>query len=133
MTIIYIVTNGEYSDYHIEGVFDDKARAELLCKSFPDGTVEEWTLNPEIPYLDKLANGLKCYNVYNYHNELTAMENNRSRDEEFLPENIGEEFFTVAYVFAKDEQHAIKIAAEKIAKYIYEKDHDGIEASLIHS
>lgn len=28
---IYVVTSGEYSDYHIESVFADKKQAELYC------------------------------------------------------------------------------------------------------
>ena len=29
--IVYVVTDGEYSDYHIEAVFTDKEQAELYC------------------------------------------------------------------------------------------------------
>lgn len=29
--IVYVVTDGEYSDYHIEAVFTDKEQAELFC------------------------------------------------------------------------------------------------------
>lgn len=28
---IYVVTSGEYSDYHIDGVFSDRKQAELYC------------------------------------------------------------------------------------------------------
>ena len=29
--IVYVVTTGSYSDYHIEAVFHDKEQAELFC------------------------------------------------------------------------------------------------------
>lgn len=30
--MIYVVTAGSYSDYHIEACFKDKEKAELYCK-----------------------------------------------------------------------------------------------------
>lgn len=41
--IVYVVTAGEYSDYHIEAVFDKKQQAELYCAARKlDGDIEEW-------------------------------------------------------------------------------------------
>jgi len=51
--IIYIVTRGSYSDYHILGVFDDKAKAESVAAFVnadygrPIAEIEEWSLNAE--------------------------------------------------------------------------------------
>lgn len=43
---IYIVTEGSYSDYHIEAVFTDREQAKLYCASHNDFCVdyeiEEW-------------------------------------------------------------------------------------------
>ena len=42
--IVYVVTAGEYSDYHIEAVFDKKQQAELYCAvhKLGNGDIEEW-------------------------------------------------------------------------------------------
>lgn len=39
---IYIVTSGEYSDYHIEAVFTDEEQAQLYCATHYDCDIEEW-------------------------------------------------------------------------------------------
>ncbi len=41
--IVYVVTAGEYSSYHIEAVFDKKQQAELYCATHKlDADIEEW-------------------------------------------------------------------------------------------
>lgn len=40
--MIYIVTSGEYSDYSIDAVFQNKDKAEAYCKCHPDAEIEEW-------------------------------------------------------------------------------------------
>lgn len=44
--IVYIVTSGEYSDYHIAAVFDNKEQAELYCavheRKLDRPYIEEW-------------------------------------------------------------------------------------------
>lgn len=43
--IVYIVTSGCYSDYSIDAVFKDKAKAEFYCKCHTDCEIEEWNLS----------------------------------------------------------------------------------------
>lgn len=47
MDKVYIVTAGEYSDYHIVAVFSDPKQAEF-CRTTAgyDAEVEEWDINP---------------------------------------------------------------------------------------
>lgn len=40
--IVYVVTEGSYSDYHIEAVFADEERAKLYLKLHPDCEIEEY-------------------------------------------------------------------------------------------
>ena len=40
--MVYIVTSGEYSDYSIDAVFQDKNKAEAYCKCHPNAEIEEW-------------------------------------------------------------------------------------------
>lgn len=39
---IYIVTEGQYSDYHIIGAFTDKAKAEECVDNYPESEIEEY-------------------------------------------------------------------------------------------
>lgn len=45
MTTVYICTRGEYADYRICAVFDDKTLAEKFCATF-ECEIEAWNLNP---------------------------------------------------------------------------------------
>ena len=40
--MIYIVTSGEYSDYGIDAVFQDRNKAEVYSQCHPDAEIEEW-------------------------------------------------------------------------------------------
>lgn len=45
--IIYVVTAGCYSDYHIEAVFKDKSNAEYYCTCHEDCEIEEYGLSDD--------------------------------------------------------------------------------------
>src|ERR1039458_4420925 len=49
MSKIYAVTSGEYSDYGINAVFDNKEAAEKYAYPIDDSYVEEYELNPRLP------------------------------------------------------------------------------------
>lgn len=58
MNTVYVVTEGEYSDYRILAVFSDQATAEALAAStgYPERGVEEWDLlGPDTQVLTKLT------------------------------------------------------------------------------
>lgn len=40
--IVYVVTEGSYSDYHIEAVFADKEQANLYLRIHPGCVIEEY-------------------------------------------------------------------------------------------
>lgn len=40
--IVLVVTEGSYSDYHIEAVFTDRDQANLYLKLHPGCEIEEW-------------------------------------------------------------------------------------------
>jgi len=57
MATIYVVTAGEYSGYHICGVYDDKEfakRAEYVFK----GHIEEWTVNEHADLIRSIRQNL---------------------------------------------------------------------------
>lgn len=43
----YVVTSGEYSDYHIDGVFSDKDKADFFADKDGDRSVEEYDIDDE--------------------------------------------------------------------------------------
>lgn len=51
---VYIVTSGEYSDYHIDAVFLDRSLAEAYCDKYPDTEIGEYTADEKAPETDKL-------------------------------------------------------------------------------
>lgn len=46
---VYIITSGEYSDYHIDAVFTDKALAEEYADRDPERRIETYEANKEVP------------------------------------------------------------------------------------
>lgn len=43
----YVVTSGEYGDYHIDGVFSDKEKADFFADKDGDRSVEEYDIDDE--------------------------------------------------------------------------------------
>ena len=61
---IYIVTCGEYSDYHIDKVFTDRAKAEEYRKwCYEANDVEEYDTEDDY-HIDKFYNIIVCYRVH---------------------------------------------------------------------
>lgn len=63
MNEVYIVTAGDYSDYHIEAVFKDKAKAEAYCKCHKDCEIEDFGFSDDNIYT--IFNYVRIqYNIY---------------------------------------------------------------------
>lgn len=47
---VYVVTEGEYSDYHIVAIFSNRKQAELKCAASYDYSIqiEEWEVDAEV-------------------------------------------------------------------------------------
>lgn len=114
---IYVITSGEYSDYHICAVTDDPNKAEILRKQYTDrwdvAEIEEW--DTEEPVINE---GSKYYKVdFNCKGEaIRAFESSP-----YSSKDIGTIDKWTVELYAKDEETAIKIAAERRAKYLAEK------------
>lgn len=120
---IYVVTAGQYSDYHIRGVFSTEEKAEAFCRQFnqqdfhTDARVERYCL--DAPEMDE--EGVQLYAVrVDADGKITEMHTEGSEYREFggayvwgLP---GEEQavasssrgFDVAAKIARDELAAFK-------------------------
>ena len=111
---IYVVTEGEYSDYHICGVFSSRYHAQQAIKKLGGG-LDVWVLDSVDPATFKL-------NIYS-----VIMTRNGNTEEctrlEFDWTSFGWAMETRiwktvdgnlrTYVFAHDEKHAIKIMNER--------------------
>jgi len=64
-SIIYVVTHGDYSDYHICGIFDNQENAEAYREWHQFYEVEEYPLNPSLPVMRK---GYNLYEVCMWRN-----------------------------------------------------------------
>jgi hypothetical protein len=124
MAKVYVVHSGEYSDRRIRAVFTDKAKAEAFQQyADRDNAVEEWELDSaEIP--EWYQNGFRTYMCQAKEDGMvTTDEINVEGDPEqyggdevhsYSPYDKG---FMWTYCCARSESHAIKIAADRFAKW----------------
>lgn len=129
---IYVITKGEYSDYHIVGVAIDKEKAkriaEVNSETWSKANVEEYDTDA---HDEALKNG--C--MYRVVKHKTGKMEARLMDGWQL-EDIEDEIGKVSrdrgtswggetyndlniYIKAKNTDYAIKIASEKFAEYEY--------------
>ena len=106
---VYLVTQGEYSDYHVMGVYSTEENAELAVKHF-GGTIEEFALDPDI---EQMHAGRKRYWV--------KMERDGTVREYAEGQSTEEFAFWGDYrgavnlelsVWARSKEHAVKITSE---------------------
>lgn len=115
--IIYVVTDGEYSDYHIVGVFTSKEKAEIVHKLYPDSYIEEYDLDvvPEHPP------GMVAWSVrimVNDTSDITVRQNPPMEAYAHMWE--GNQHFPASYnvgCWARNEEHAKKIALDKFYQH----------------
>jgi hypothetical protein len=120
--MIYVVTEGDYSDYHIVAVYETQADADYHREHIGGDSVEEHELNP---YREQIAGGLARYRVTMLRGGDTIEVGTNWGDSE----GAGGEILWSPYkpvvrgvfrVWARDEQHAIKIANERRTRAIAE-------------
>lgn len=134
---IYVITAGEYSDYHICAVTDDPVSAENLrvfhtTSDYNQAAIEEYetTAMPERPktcwycVYDSRNSFMSCVEVRYVSNEDVKEATDKG---DFLYETkINDVWYSFGdfhvYVFAKDEEHARKIAAEQIYQSKYKSE-----------
>ena len=124
---VYVLTSGEYSDYHIVGVTLEEEKARQYADWYNKGNPREveWGCGMEVEeYETDAFNELQgLYSVTGNLGDLKA------EPSEYTGQTGGVVYLkdgkikkgVTTYVRAKDEKHAIKIGAEKIAKYMAER------------
>lgn len=124
MSKAYVITSGCYSAYHICGVTLDKHKAETLKTvyekiEYEEVNIEEYELDA---HYDRFESGCKMYLVqFDCEGNIHQVCGDCSPDDESIYETWGGHYINV-FVWAKDQESAVKIAAEKRAKYLAEKE-----------
>lgn len=128
MATVYLVTDGDYSDYHVLGVYSAKDKAEHAAKLYAvgDNRIEEYELDemPDAPPgmfrwqvdMDRGGN-----TIYTRHITVIVGYN----DSDWRPgpgtgrrENRKDSEYISFFVWARDESHAVKVANERRTRLI---------------
>lgn len=129
---VYVVTAGEYSDYHIVGVTLDYKKA----KDFAERNTGEYYYNTyrvEVYDTDKLevfSEWMHYWCVSTMNEDLWATECDDSISYGLDEMNVVQKAKHIqgirlyVYVVAEDEEHAMKIATDLFTKYQYRKKVD---------
>jgi hypothetical protein len=129
---IWLIEQGEYSDYSVRGVFSTKENAERIAALFAGGydtpSVNEWTLDPGV---EETLKGWKQYNLTILRDgTVERCEPGRSylnlADHEWLWERTKAPAYQgkgipdalQLTVWAADEVHAVKVANERRVQWI---------------
>lgn len=118
---VFVITKGDYSDYHICTVTMDRSRAENLKKLFDDrydkAMIEEYIL-------EEAKENWNVYYVEFPDGESPTIHLCEYQNFDFgpLPSVSEWEEQICVYVRSKDEKHAMKIAQDEYAKWKAEKE-----------
>jgi hypothetical protein len=129
--ILYLVTDGDYSDRHVDSVFSTKEAAQKWIETLvPDGEIEEFELDPDIARFN-IPPGMKPFRVCMDRNGDNAEARHlgacgevpdpceiyrKGKWEIHILKEYKKAGFTETiqtFMFARDEKHAIKIANER--------------------
>lgn len=129
MKTIWVVEEGEYSDYHVVGAFSSEANANQIA-DLVGGDVAEWKIDPNIAELNK---GLRIYSIQMQKDgtidscekvdmssyaltSISVVMWRRSQAPAYIGKNVDD--VMTATVWAKDRKHAIKIVNEHRAEFV---------------
>lgn len=132
--VIYVITKGCYSDYHICDVTTDKVRAEKLRKFYTDNydeaSIEEYDTDKSEISNDTLDRLIPVYHVNIYeegHYSVSIKEYHDSIEPynarfKFKTNRDGtKSLYFIAILTAWDEKHALKIALDQRAKMLAQR------------
>lgn len=125
MKTFYAVTDGDYSDYHIIAIADNKERAENIKKLY-SGKYSEPMIEE---FFDGESKDEVLYDVWyetngSYKLFLQTFDMNELSNINIVKENVlrNDWWKYSVLVMAKDENHAIKIAQDLWAEYKAKKE-----------
>ncbi len=128
MDKVWLIERGEYSDYHVVGVFSSKENADIFLKMMAENDVQSWSA-PSIREVDldmhikDINAGLKYFHIsMNYDGSSNVAEHTcfscsdplkvwkRTLAPAWQGKPISD--MVAGHVWARDEKHAVKIANE---------------------
>ena len=114
---IYIVTSGEYSDYHIEAVFTTKEKAvDYVEQHGTDYNIEEYDLDEEVEKKTQLWSIVFCIeNGKLLEGNTRSFKEDEVRDTCFVELSWNGKLYITFYVDADSMDRAVKIARERFA------------------
>jgi hypothetical protein len=136
---VYVVTSGEYSDYHIDAVFDSREAAEVYCALGHGEYVEDYDVNAEAtakPTQSIVYRYWVCYPTRDTEWILEPaylLESDIEADRQMIEVNkryhlkwnvIDCDYHTDRYVYLKErnKSKALKIVRDRIAKAKAERE-----------
>ena len=123
-TVCYAISSSSYSDYKINAVFSSKEKAKAKLSLFADGKIEEFSFDPEMAeapagmlpfacYSHKWDSAtceyVPCLRAFSVDYDSVVRAGNK------VSAWVGPAIIT--YAWAKDRDHAIKIAAERFTQH----------------
>lgn len=120
MMTIYLVTDGTYSNYQINGVYSTREKAEAAQRVHNADRIEEWEIDRDF---DLVESGLRYWSVrfggQSADSDYVSGGGLERHDVPEIEETPSHLF--VRNVLAKDKRSAVKIANEKRAIYLANK------------
>ena len=116
---VYIIVKGEYSDFHICAVALDEKTAEKLREAYSD-RYDKAIIEEYIPAKESEETRI-LYEVEFEHGGVFITTAEREDNETLM--DINNDFtWLILRVFAKDKEHALKIAQDRRAEYLAMKE-----------
>lgn len=126
--IVYVVQKGEYSDRTICAVATDPSIAEEIRRRCSSDYTEAFIETFETDVLNPVLDGMPLYHVrFDPHGNITVNEEAQSYEWDYLHDNLQNvterrDGNLEIFVLAWDAAHAKKIACDRRAQYLAERE-----------
>lgn len=134
MKTIYILTEGDYSDYHIVATYSTKELAEEAKNHCPNSVIEEYELDaleiPEHPpgHTAWAVNMNTKTNAINGTHQYNSLDGFAPAEKYYDRGGISGELNTFAvHCWARDKEHAEKIVLDKFYQSKWEKENEVVK------
>ena len=120
---VYVVTNGSYSEYAIEGIFSTRELAEAYVQKAKRGTIEEWVVDEQQDVIQRpywqvnVALPSGEISALNFREQPTAIVRPHQRADVYGERSLNR-IKVLSYVSL---EHARKVAVEKYQEYLRTK------------
>ena len=135
MKTVYILTEGDYSDYRIVATFSTKKLAEEAKNHCPNSVIEEYELDAlEIPEHPPGRTAWSVHinakiNAIHWTHQCDSLGGYFEPKEKYYEyaEHNGELNTFIVHCWARDKEHAEKIALDKFYQWKWEKENEVVK------